>query len=229
MLDKTVLITGSSKGLGRCMAFVFAANGYNLILHGRDDRDLVTVKKSVIENGVDCTVVRGDITSKETIDRLYEAAISNDIDILINNAGIYSCKPLQEMDSSEFRKIIEVNLIAPVELTKRVFPIFQRKNRGLVININSIAGKIPGDNETAYCASKHGLRGFMRSFQFEANRYSVRIIDVYPGAMNTSMVHDRKDPKKSIQPSEVANLIFQLSEDYPSMRISEIDLYRRKY
>lgn len=229
MSDKTVLVTGASKGLGESLALTFASNNYNIILHGRDEQRLAKVEADVVENGVECDVVSGDITLEQTIDRLYEAAQKRDVDILINNAGIYVKRPFQEMGMEEFRRIIEVNLFAPVALTKRIFPIFQRKRRGLIININSAAGKYTSDGECAYCASKHGLRGFARSFQFEANRDNVRIIDVYLGAMKTDIAKDRIDTVKFIRTSDAADLILRLCKDYPSMRINEVDLGRRIY
>lgn len=229
MAEKTVLITGSSKGLGKRMAITFSNNKYNVILHGRDEQRLTEVESAVLENGVECDVVKGDITLVQTINSLYEAAERRDLDVLINNVGIYANKPFQEMSIDEFRRIIEVNLITQVILTKRVFPIFQKKKAGLIININSAAGKNSSDGECAYSASKHGLRGFARSFQFEANRDNVRIMDIYLGAMKTSMVKDRIEHEKFIQTLDAAALIFRLSQNYPSMRINEIDLGRRNY
>jgi len=229
MAEKTVLITGSSQGLGEKLALTFAKNKYNVILHGRDAQRLRWVEEAVIKNDVACDVVRGDITSEETIDRLFDTAAGSNPDILINNAGVYANKPFQEMNMDEFRRIIEVNLIAPVALTKRLFPIFQKKGGGLIMNINSAAGKSPSDGECAYCSSKHGLRGFTGSIQFDATRNGVRIIDVYLGAMKTNMAKHRKNSEKFIETSDAADLIFQLSKDYRSMRINEIDLRRRNY
>lgn len=226
---QTVLITGSSKGLGEAMALVFAHNKYNVILHGRNKQRLAKLKSDVLGNDVECDVVCGDITLEQTIDRLYEVSEIRGLDVLINNAGIYATKPFQEMDMDEFKRIIEVNLIAPVALTKRIFPIFQKKRSGLIININSVAGKNPSDGESAYCASKFGLRGFTKSIQFDATRNNIRIIDVYLGAMKTGMVKDRKGTEKFIETSDTADLILQLSKDYPSMGIKEIDLGRRNY
>lgn len=229
MATKTVLITGSSKGLGRSLALVFAANKFNIILHGRDKRGLEYVKKKVVENNVDCDVVRGDLTSEETINKLYKAAEKRSLDILINNAGIYAHKHFQNMNLEEFKRIISVNLIAPAQLIMKIYPIFLQKKSGVIININSVAGKNPNEMEAAYCASKHGLLGFSRSFQFEANRNHVRLISVFLGAMNTSMTKDRIGHKKLIQTDEAADLIFRIHKDYQSLRITEIDLGRRRY
>lgn len=208
---------------------VFARNRYNVILHGRDQRDLTRVREFVLDQGVRCDVVRGDITSEETIARLSGVARKRNLDVLINNAGVYVCRPFQRTDSEEFRRVIGVNLIAPVILTKKIFPVFKRKRSGLIVNINSIAGKNPTDGESAYCASKHGLRGFTRSIQFEANKDHVRVIEVYLGTMNTRMVKGRRDPEKCIQTAEAAEFIFGLCKEYPSVRINEIDLGRRIY
>jgi 3-oxoacyl-[acyl-carrier protein] reductase len=229
MAAKTVLITGSSKGLGRSLALAFAANKFNIILHGRDEHALEYAKKRVLENNVDCDVIIGDISSKETINELFKAAEKRSLDILINNAGIYAHKPFQNMNPEELKRIIDVNLIAPVQLIMKIYPIFQIKKSGVIININSVAGKNPNEMEAAYCASKHGLAGFSRSFQFEANENRVRLISVYLGAMNTSMTADRIDHQKLIQTDEAADLILKICMDYQSLKINEIDLSRRRY
>ena len=226
---RTVLITGSSKGLGKSLAFAFAQDGYNVILHGRDERELKVVARRISETHADHETVMGDITSEDTIDKLYVAAGRKDIDILINNAGVYANKPFQDMDFKEFERILDVNLMAPIRLIKRIYPIFAKKKSGLIININSMAGKIPNEMEVAYCASKYGLRGFSDSFQVEANRDNVRLISVYLGAMRTAMTKDRSDHQKLIQPHEVADFILALCRNYLSLRVTEINLYRKIY
>lgn len=226
---KTVLITGSSHGLGKKLAIVFAKNGYNIILHGREKKALQEVKKRVRKYCVKCDVVIGDITSKETITQLSEVSERRNIDILINNAGIYEHKQFTDSCIDDFRKIINVNLIAPVDLTHKVFPIFQRKHSGLIININSIAGKDGKDGEATYSASKHGLSGFSKSLQFNATQYNIRIMDIYLGAMDTQMTKERKVIGELIQTSDAAELIFDVSKEYASMRITEVHLYRRIY
>jgi short-subunit dehydrogenase len=229
-MKKTVLITGSSKGLGECIAEIFASNKCNIILHGRDNRDLNNLKNKLIKLGAEVEIVTGDITLKETIDKLDDISKSKDLDILINNAGIYLKKSIDEISEIEIEKVINTNLIAPIKLIKKIFPLFKQKSSGIIININSMAGKNSSDLESIYCSSKFGLRGFTSSFKFEANRYKIRIIDFYPGAINTNMVQGRKDPEKCINPKEFAKLIYETANyDYESMRIDEIDLGRKIY
>ena len=229
---KTVLITGSSKGLGASLAFAFSHEGYNIILHGRNEERLKRLQEDIIFSRVYkryCFVVIGDITEEKTIDSLYHAAREYNIDILINNAGIYSSWKIMDAPEDEARKTIEINLIAPMILTKRLFPIFMKKKSGLIININSIAGKYPMAGEDAYCASKHGLRGFAKAFRFYANRYNVRMLDIYLGAMQTDMQKERTDYNELIEPDEIADLIVKMTKEYKSMMIKEIEIGRINY
>lgn len=229
---KTVLITGSNRGLGKELALLFAIKGYDIILHGRDKDRLREVENNLhnislgLKNKIEWETVAGDLLLLDTINKLYRAAEKRSVDILINNAGIYASKPFKDMDIEEAENIIYVNLIVPIWLTKRIYPIFLKKKSGLIININSIAGKNPNDKEAVYCASKHGLRGFTSSFQFEAMKNNVRVISIYLGAMRSSMTEGRGDPEKLIQPEEAANGIYGICENYKSFRISEIDLWR---
>lgn len=234
MKRKTVLITGSSKGLGRSLAIRFAREDYNILLHGQDEKRLLKVQEDIIASSLPefkgyCHVVIGDITAAKTIDSLYEAAARWDVDVLINNAGIYASNLFINMTSTEIKNVMDTNLVAPIKLTKIIYPIFVEKKSGLIINISSVAGKNPNEMEAIYCASKYGLRGFMDSFQIEANKNGVKIINVYLGAMQTAMTRDRIDYRRFIKPEEVADLILKISKDYKSLRITEIDLRRRMY
>ena len=208
---------------------MFAENGYGVIVHGRDEKALAELKSEIMMKDVRCNVVAGDITSEKTIRKLSDMAEKRDLKILINNAGIYLKKPFADMSLDAFRTIMEVNLFAPVCLTRAIFPLFQRRGSGAIVNINSLAGKNGSDGESAYCASKHGLRGFTGSLQFDATKNGIRVIDIYLGAMNTGMVEGRKNPEKCIQPSEAAEFIFGVCKEYRSMRINEVELNRRLY
>jgi len=229
MTGKTVLITGSSKGLGKSLALVFAAQGSNIILHGRDEGDLKHVEEEVLRFNVVCDVVRGDITLDDTIEALARTAEQRSLDVLVNNAGIYKNALLQEMSAADYRQIIDTNLVAPIILTRRIFPMLQRKQSGVIVNINSLAGKNPTHGESAYCASKHGLRGFAKSIQFEAIKDNVSVIEVYLGTMNTGMVQGRREPEKCIQTMEAAQSIYDLCRQHESLRVIEIEMSRRRY
>ena len=225
----TVLITGSSKGLGAALAEVFSKNRYNIILHGRNDDDIADVRNLVEKNGSKVHIVSGDLLDESTINNLAECAINNSVDILINNAGLYLNKSFHDMSISEFKDVINVNLVAPVSITHKIFGWFKENKRGTIVNINSIAGKNGSDGELAYCSSKFGLRGFSESLQFEATRHGIRVVDIYLGAMKTSITKDREENELFIEPSEAANIIFDIAKEFSTLRVNEISLNRIKY
>ena len=221
-VKKTVLITGASRGLGAALVAVFASAGYNLILTSRD----MNIKE---REGV--KIVRGDIKFYNTFVSLVEAADELGVDVLINNAGEYMSKHFDEMTEEDFKEIITVNLIRPMVLTRILWPVLKERG-GMVVNINSVAGKVGSDGEVAYCASKHGLRGFASALQHDGVRDGVKVLSVFLGAMRTSMTKHRPDYKKLMNPAEVAMTIKGLCDDlsdHPSLRVTEVELHRMKY
>jgi len=149
----TVLITGSSKGLGKSLALVFSKNNYNIILHGRDKKALEDVKKLVIANNVECDIVIGDLTDIKTIEDLSKVAKEKDISILINNAGILSKGSVEDLKDEEIDKVLEVNLGSVIKLTRRIYNHFLKKKSGMIINIISTAGYNPDEELSIYTIS----------------------------------------------------------------------------
>lgn len=227
MEKKTVLITGSSRGLGRSLALTFARNQYNVVLHGRNRKLLEEVYEGVGEWNVGCEIVFGHLSESRTIEKLAEVASKKKLNVFINNAGVYFKKDIMEARDVEIREAIETNLIAPILLTKRMLGVFQQLGGGAIININSMAGKVPNAEEPVYCASKYGLRGFTQSLSF--HRGKVRMLDVYLGAMKTNMTSGREDYNQLIDPTEAADIIFNLAEECGSLKIKEVDIGRKIY
>ena len=224
-MNKTVLITGSSKGLGRSLALTFARNKYNVIIHGRDREKLKEVEQGVRAETVECDVVIGEISELKTIEKLTEVASHRGLTVLINNAGMYLKEGILFVNDKKIRDIIETNLLAPMFLIRRVMGMGSCEK---IVNINSIAGKNPNAEESVYCASKHGLRGFTNSLQFETKK-TVQIIDLYLGAMKTDMTRMREGFEKLINPNEAAEAIYSLCENYKSLKIKEINIARKDY
>ena len=235
MSYKKVLITGASRGLGKELAYVFANNDYNLILHSKKTH-LPEIKRSfrfdrVCEN-VPYDRVYGDLEDRVIVEKVINA--SKDIDVFVNNAGIYFNNPISEMSVEKCLEVLGLNLISPILLIKGIFEIFKEKKAGMIININSTAGKCGSAGESVYSASKFGMSGFLKSIQFEATKYNIQVIDVYLGAMKTEMAQGRKDMEKMMRPYEVAKCIYSacLSDDVvacETIRITELHINRRIY
>lgn len=217
MKNKCVLITGSSRGLGKELALVFASNNHDIILHGRNKKDLEKVKQRISKIGVNCYIICGDLKLDKTIEKIYRLAKGKNVSVLINNAGIHCPSlPLEEIKDEQIDDIITVNLIAPMKLTKRVYTLFLDKNHGTVININSLSGLESRELRSIYGASKWGLRGFTNIFRLEAEKNNVRVIGVYPSGIKTK-------PRftSGMDPQKVAQKIYSA---YRNKSISKIKL-----
>lgn len=227
---KSILITGSSRGLGKELALKFSGDNVHLIIQGRNEEILYKTREEIIHpRWANCDCIVGDLRKDETINQLLGISKEIDLDILINNAGVRSSGSLADMSDNDIEDMIEINLLATIRLTKALYPIFAKKKSGLIININSIAGTTPNAEEAVYCASKYGMRGFFDSFRFEAKRNNVNILNIYLGAMNTIMAGDRPDKDLLIDPTEVAAFIHNIVSEYKSFRISELHLWRENF
>ena len=227
MSNKTVLITGAGSGLGKSLAQVFGSNNYNLILSDINKSNLAIVGYEVNKK-VQRNFVYGDLNDKRVINQLYSVSKKQGLDVLINNAGIYSNETLESISEKNIEKIINTNLLAPIKLTKKIWPLLV--NKGSVININSIDSIYPKANVTSYTASKAGLRGFTESLKFEGKNDGIRVIGVYLGGMQTPMNMSRGvDISKAMDSKEVAQIIFDNSKRYLSSGIDEIVINRQNY
>lgn len=225
----TVLITGSSRGLGKALAFEFARNRYDIIIHGRDGEQLRSIHDDIEKLQVDCEIVTGDITDANTRTMLICAARKMKVDVLINNAGLYLQKSVLNSEYEDIKKLVNTNLVVPILLTKTICSVFKENKKGHIININSTAGKRPNEQEQVYCSTKYGLRGFSDSFKQEAIKYGINVTDVYLGAMQTNMTFNREGKEKLIQPAEAARVICMIAQNYTSLRVSEIEILRKLY
>ena len=223
------LITGSSKGLGEQLAIELAHRGYSITLHGRDDKALALVKQKIVSlYKVHCDVIVGDLVDKCTIDSIKHAFNCNTYDIFVNNAGLYQNCNLNDLPDKKIEKIIKVNMLHPILLTKHVYHLFALRNKGTIININSVAGKSGNPKEAVYCASKFGMRGFSTSLQ-QAHNGNVKIIDIFPAGMKTNMTNARSDWNLFMDPVEVADVICKSSLDYTTLRTSQLEIRRSTY
>lgn len=226
---KSILITGSARGLGKELALKFSGDTFNIIIQDRDKESLFKVRKRIVfPKWANCDAVLGDLREDEIIEELFDLSDKHNLDILINNAGVRSAGKIKDMKNFDIEEMIKTNLLAPIKLTKALYPIFLKKKSGLIININSIAGKMPNSEEAVYCASKYGLRGFFDSFRFEAAEHNIIVLSIYLGAMNTSMTDHREDRDKLINPSDVASFIYNICcQDFKSFKIPELDIWRK--
>jgi short-subunit dehydrogenase len=200
-----VLITGSSSGLGNYMALYFSKKGHDVLLHGRDEIKLKDTKNKIIKNNVKAEYIISDLSEKQGVQELCKKAKSENIKILVNNAGIICPNlPFEKINNEIIDQMILVNLIAPIKIINSI-----SDNLEQVININSMVGLEAKKNRTLYAAGKWGLKGFSDSLKQEEKIY--KILDVYPTNIKTW-----PDRENSMEIEYVLEKIYQAMLDSKS-------------
>jgi short-subunit dehydrogenase len=185
---KVALVTGGSSGVGLALARALVQRGARVVLIARN-RD--SLQKAVTELGAEnAAAVSVDVADRVALCSLPQTIVETygQLDLLINNAGVNHRGALAERTSAEILQILEVNLLAPVLLTHAALPYLGRG--AAVINVASLAGKIPVPHEASYSASKAGLRAFSRALDAELSQRGVRVLSVCPGPVDTGFLAD---------------------------------------
>jgi NAD(P)-dependent dehydrogenase (short-subunit alcohol dehydrogenase family) len=179
MTDQRVaVVTGAAQGIGRRTAEVLAAEGYALAMFDRQPVE-----------GLDGLVVTGDVTSEADVARFVDAveARYGRHDVLVNNAGIASIMPAEDMPVAQWREVIDINLTGPFLLSQAFGRRMLARGAGAIVNIASVAGLMGVADRVAYNASKHGLIGLTRTLAVEWGGRGVRVNAVCPGWVKSEM------------------------------------------
>jgi len=194
--DKTALITGASRGIGRSIALGFAAQGARLAVTARSVQDLDSLVEQIQGSGREAVAIPADLLDLSTVPGVAGRAEEElgSLDILVNNAGLGSSsdpRPVIEFDNGFWNRSLALNLTAPYLLCKAVLPSMIRRKRGRIINIASLASRIPQFHGVAYAASKHGLLGLTRTLALEVAKDGITVNAICPGPVQTEM-NDRR-------------------------------------
>lgn len=183
LAGKTVLVTGAGRGLGHGVARGLAAYGATVVAVARTQPELAELADTVRAAGGAIETMVADLASPLETARLVADVLPryDGIDALVNNAAILRMIPFLDLPEHEFDETIEVNLLAPVRLTRALLPAMLERGRGAVINVSSAAGARPFADETDYCAAKYGLEGFSYSLAMELAARNVSVNLVTPG------------------------------------------------
>ena len=198
-MSKVAFITGATRGIGKAIALELAKEGYNIALNYRTENEaLETLKKEISELGVECYPVQGDVSKAEDSERMTKEIIEHfeQIDVLVNNAGITKDNLILRMKEEEFTDVINVNLVGTFNITKNVIKYMTKKRYGKIINISSVVGISGNAGQSNYAASKAGIIGFTKSIAKELASRNITANAVAPGFIQTDMTNVLKDEIK---------------------------------
>lgn len=212
--NRSAIITGAGKGIGKATALALAAEGVNLGLIARTSSDLEALQASLTNTyGVKVFVATADVASKEAVDQAVLALQNSlgSIDILINNAGIASFGTVLDMEPSEWERIIQTNLMGTYYVSRAVLPAMLEQSSGSIINIASTAGERGFATGSAYCASKFAVLGLTEALMQEVRKSNIRVTALTPSTVNTELATNAGlkigDEDRMMQAEDVAELV----------------------
>lgn len=226
--DKTAIVTGASRGLGKSMATALAEVGANIVLVARGKEKLEEAAKEIADFGVRTLPIVADVSREEGAEAVVSRTIEKfgKIDILVNNVGTYIGKPIEESTLEDWYNLINTNLTSTYLCSRQVGKYMMERQRGKVINMAAALGALGIKNAAAYCASKGGVIQLTRALAVEWAKYNINVNAIAPGTMETeitkAMLEDPtvrkavtgKIPLKRIgQPSDLAGVVIFLASE----------------
>lgn len=201
LAGKTALVTGAARGIGRAIALRLAGRGMRLALADRDVIGLATTVREVEKQGGEAVACPCDLSVPSQVDELADRVLDlwSGVDLLVNNAGVAHYGPTHEMAEPDLQRLMAVNLLAPIQLTKALLPSLRARPEAHVLNVCSVLGLTPMPRVSAYCATKHGLVGFSESLRIEYGRQGLGVTTLCPGFVKTPLLDEAVD-QQSNQP-----------------------------
>ncbi len=189
LVESVVVITGASSGIGRETALKMADAGAKLVLAARDERALEEVVGLCEARGTEAIAVPTDVAAEAEVDALAKQAVQafGRIDVWINDAATYMMGRADQVPCHSVRRLFDVNVMGVVHGSLAALGHFREHNKGVIINVGSVAGKVPYAMASAYCASKHAVHGFTEALRQELATTQIRACLVVPATVDTPL------------------------------------------
>lgn len=210
--DRVALVTGGGQGLGAAICQALAAAGARVVVADLNQESAGRVATAIGQDGGQAVALRLDVSDESEVERGIQRVLDahDRLDVLVNNAGTDRTVPIEELTTSDWDRILAVNLRGPFLLSQRALTTMRRQGRGHIVNIVSTAARRAWANAAAYHASKWGLLGFSHALHVEARAVGVKVTAVVAGGMRTPFLLDRfpdLDPGVLQDPANVAETV----------------------
>jgi len=216
---KNIVVTGGSRGIGKCLVENFAKEGNNVILnYNKSKKQAEKIKAELAEKGIRIEIYKADVSKREDVNKLIKFAVKTmgSIDTLINNAGIAKLQMFQDVTEDDWNEIMDTNLKSVYYTIQGVLPEMLHNKVGCIINISSIWGITGASCEAVYAASKAGMDAITKSLAKELRPSTIRVNSIAPGVINTDM--------NSVLDEKIKE---EIKKETPLEKIGEpIDIYR---
>lgn len=226
-MEKVVIVTGASRGIGRQIAKILAIKG-NIVIanYNKSEKEALRLKQEVEEEGREIELFKADVSNVEEVKNLVKFVIDKfgGIDVLVNNAGISQFKVFTDITDTDWDEMIRNNLSSVFYMTREVVPFMVREKEGCIINISSIWGQVGASCESHYAVSKAGVDALTKSLAKELGPSNIRVNSIAPGIIQTDMnsrlnEDELKDLKEEIPlekiglPEDISKCVEWLMDD----------------
>ena len=225
--NKTVIITGGSRGIGAEIVNLLAKEGYNIVLnYNKSETKAKQIQEKLLKENIKIEIFKADVSKREEVKKLIKYTLEKfkTIDVLINNAGISGQKLFTEITDEEWNTMINTNLNSVFYCSQEALKEMLNKKQGCIINISSIWGVTGGSCEVAYSAAKAGINGLTKALAKEVGLSNIRVNAIAPGIIETEMnsqlaEQEKNEIKEEIplnkigKPSDIAKCVKWLIED----------------
>jgi short-subunit dehydrogenase len=215
---RVMIVTGASSGIGRQVALDAAARGAALVVSARRRERLEEVAGECVARGGRVEAMVGDVAERAFVEAMAARAIERfgRLDVVVNKAGISKHKQVYHLDADEVDYVLRVNFLAPAFLTLAALPAMLRQGEGWIVNVSSLAGKVPPPRETVYAASKYALTGFTEGLWLDLAGSNVHAAVIHVGPIDTDIWHTTDEPTayrgRKLPPSRVSAAVFRAVE-----------------
>ena len=227
MKNKLLVITGGSKGIGRSIILKFAKMNFDIITCSRNLDDLSKLKEDVNKESKSVSVnfIQSDLSKEKECQNFidYVKSFKRNLDLLVNNVGIFSPGKIYNEDEGILKRMINTNLYSNYHISRGLIPSMLSRKKGHIFNICSIASKIAYSNGGSYCVSKFGLYGMSLCLREELKDKGIKVTSVLPGATLTSSWDGSEfDKNRFVQPNDIAESIFSIYNMSSGSTVEEI-------
>lgn len=225
-MNKTAVITGASRGIGRATAIEFARNGYNVLAnYNNSEKEAMELEKMLTEEGYSIKVFKADVSKSSEADAMIEYCLKEfgGLDVLVNNAGISQDKLFTDITDEDWERMMSVNVTSVFNCSRKALQHMICEKSGSIINITSMWGEIGGSCEVHYSASKAAIIGMTKALSKEVGPSNIRVNAVSPGVIMTDMcayygeetLNELKEETplmKLGKPEDIAETVYFLAE-----------------
>lgn len=217
--NKTIIVTGGSRGIGASIVYTLAEENYNIVLnYNKSEEQAKLIQKELKEKGKNIEIFKADVSKREEVKKLVQFALEkfHTIDVLINNAGIAQTKLFTDITDEDWNEMLQKNLTSVFYCSQEVLPVMIHNKKGCIISISSIWGMVGSACEVHYSAAKAGINGMTKALAKELGPSNIRVNSIAPGMIETDMNKEYTEEVKK-----------QIKEETPLQRIGRpIDIAR---